>query len=141
MHFQYSCKLASKLLPPSEDCRLIKKNTSLEITETVELKNLLLGMKNIENSVNSVCKNVPYLQNYVQTNCPSVVPMLFKGIGIPLRNSLFESNFVTSDFFSWGSLAHLCNTDATYQQSLCSNNFFCNQPSEIVCSLYYFRKI
>ena len=138
MHFQYSCKLASKLLPPSEDCRLIKKNTSLEITETVELKNLLLGMKNIENSVNSVCKNMCHIYKIM---FKQIVPVLFKGIGIPLRNSLFESNFVTSDFFSWGSLAHLCNTDATYQQSLCSNDFFCNQPSEIVCSLYYFRKI
>ena len=75
MHFQYSCKLASKLLPPSEDCRLIKKNASLEITETVELKNLLLGMKNIENSVNSVCKNMCHIYKIM---FKQIVPVLFQ---------------------------------------------------------------
>ena len=46
---------------------------------------MLLVMKKIWNSVNPVCKimlqnHVPSLQNYVQTNCPSVVPICSKVI-------------------------------------------------------------
>ena len=43
----------------SEDCLLIIKNTSQEITKTLELKNvMLLVMKNIWSSVKPVCKNL-----------------------------------------------------------------------------------
>ena len=53
----------------------------MEITKTVELKNImLLVMKKIWSSVNPVCKNIPSLQNDVQTNSSSVVQMLFKTI-------------------------------------------------------------
>ena len=35
--------------------------------------------------------------------------------------------------FVGGFLTLRCDTDATYKQSLCSNDFFCSLPSVLVC--------
>ena len=77
-----SCKLASWFLQstPSEDCLLIRKNTSLENTKTVELSH----EEHMKLSEPSVQKHVPKSAN-INTNCPSVVAILFKSIGITLR--------------------------------------------------------
>ena len=86
VHFQHGWKLASQLheITPSEDCLLVRKNTNLEIAKAVELKNVVrLVMKNIMKL--SVEKHVPSLENYIQINFPSAVPMLFKSIGITLQ--------------------------------------------------------
>ena len=108
VHFQHRRKLASYLLQstPSEDCLLIRKNTSLEITKTVELKIvMLLVMKNIWSSVKPLCKNMSPKtspQNYVQTNCPSFVPMLFKTIGITLGQFCLKVILRTRDIVRGG---------------------------------------
>ena len=51
----------------------------MEITETIDLKNFVLIVKENEQ------KHIPNLQNYIQTNCSSVVPMLVKSTGITLQ--------------------------------------------------------
>ena len=74
---QHSCEVGSKLFQsvPSENCFL-----------------MLLVMKNIWESVNPVCKNMPQFCKImiVQINCPSVVPMLFKSIGKTLQQFVWN---------------------------------------------------
>ena len=75
MHFYRSCKFASYLLhsAPSEDCLLIRKNTSLEIMKTMELKKCLVSshVKNI------VCKNMSQVRKITFKQIVSVLFQCF----------------------------------------------------------------
>ena len=80
-------------------------------------------------------KHVPGLQNYVQTNCSSVVPMLFQSFGI---DNLFESNLWTRDIVCWGFPDSPLWYRHYMQAVIVFQCFFCSLPSKLV---YYFRRI
>ena len=51
----------------------MRKNINMEITKTVDLKNVLTVHHG------NMQKHIPSPQNYIQRNRSSVVPMLFEG--------------------------------------------------------------
>ena len=83
-------------------------------------------MKNIWSSVNPVCKSISKVHKIV---VKQIVPVLFH------FNSLFylKVTLHTRDIVCWGLPTLHWDTDATYKQSLCFNDFFCSLPSEPVC--------
>ena len=70
-----------------------------------------------------ICKNIPSHQNYVQTNCSDVAPMLFKNIGITLQQFFWKEICRLGALFV-GVFPALCSgTGAAYKQLSCSNDF------------------
>ena len=102
----------------------------LEIIPAWKLRRQLCWvMRNIWSSVN------PSPQHYIGTNCPCIVPMLLKSIGITINTSTICLKVMsqTMNIGVWGFLTLCCNMDTTYKQSSCSNIFFCSLPSQVVC--------
>ena len=67
----------------------------------------------------SVQKDVPSLQNYVQTNCPSVVPIV----------PLFKSNFANKGY----CLLEASSLSVAIQTLYTNSHFFCSLLSMLVC--------
>ena len=76
----------------------------------------------------SVQKNVQNQQNYIQTNCPSVALMLFKSIGIKLRQFVWKKFWGVGILPVGDFLIARCDTDATNKHSLCSNELSVTYP-------------
>ena len=142
MHFQDSCKLPFYLLQstPSEDCLLIKKNSSLEIKKTVELKIIvLLVMKNIWSPVNPLSIKMSQVHKITFKKIVSVLFQCFLKALEQHFDNLLENNLVGKGYcllgVSWLSfviwMLHIkCHCvamifSAAYQHA----------------TLYYFRRI
>ena len=77
-------------------------------------------------------RHVPSLPKYSQINCPSVVAMLFKSVGI--TSTICLKLILQIGILSIGGFLTLsCDTDTAYRQSLWYDFFFCSFPSELVC--------
>ena len=114
---------------PSEDCLLIIKDTSLEITKADELKNIvLLVPKKIWGSVNPVCKIMSQVHRIMFKQIFSVVPMLFKSIVIALQKFVWKWFCGLGTLSIGGFLTLRSDMDATHMLSLCSNDFSTAYP-------------
>ena len=68
--------------------------------------------------------------NLLLTYYCSVAPILFKSIGITICLKVI---LWTTSIVHWGFLTFRSGKNATYKQSLCSNDFLSSLPSEPVC--------
>ena len=114
---------------PSEDCLLIRKNTNIGITKTVELE--MLCFQSRREYVKTYPKSAKLRSNnLLLTYYCSVAPILFKSIGITI---CLKAILWTTSIVRWGFLTFRSDKNATYKQSLCSNDFLSSLPSEPVC--------
>ena len=99
---------------------------------------MLLVMKNIWNSGNSVCKIMSHVCKIVLKKCLSVVPMLFGSIGKTLCNLLKVILWTRDNVFCGFPDSPLWY--GHYIQAVIMFQGFFLQPTQRA-SLYYFRRI